>query len=440
MNISLSDPIVQGVMVAFIGGILVTLFILLLRQLKKYGYQMFLLFRRGARKKTGLECYRKTLEEKTMHITHPWMKEGQTLTDILVPINFDTGKGSHRQELEVYLSRKFQQDPSLRLLILGKPGSGKTIAMRVMARALWSYEKEVRPVPVLMNFSDIKGITDHKGLEQKIVETLKLYQFEKGNKHDHAAESFVEENLYTGKLFLLFDGFDELDKPSREAAARLLNTFLGTHSQVPAAISCRTALYESELAFDSLRPDKIKMAPFTPFAILKFLSLWQFEGKKSSHELYRMIHDRAHLSELAANPLMLTIITFLYSLPKYTLPDNRVEFYEQCSRALLEEWDRAQQRDRANRFESHQKLAVLNRLALEHISSAGRDDELIAEQVIHRVVRQEMGRLGLKAEEYPRMEKEIVLNSGLLQYIPATDYRFPHRTFMEFFAASGNIF
>ena len=34
------------------------------------------------------------------------------------------------------------------------------------------------------------------------------------------------------------------------------------------------------------------------------------------------------------------------------------------------------------------------------------------------------------------MRDEIVLNSGILQSIPPKDYRFPHRTFMEFFAAN----
>ena len=146
-----------------------------------------------------------------------------------------------------------------------------------------------------------------------------------------------------------------------------------------------------------------------------------------------MINGRAHLSELASNPLMLTIITFLYSKPKYTLPDNRVQFYEQCSLALLEEWDRTKQVDRANKFESHQKNAVLSLVAFEHINSTGIDDELIDREVIHQYVREEMKGMSLKVEEYPLMENEIVLNSGLIHAIPPSDYRFPHRTFMEYF-------
>jgi len=112
-----------------------------------------------------------------------------------------------------------------------------------------------------------------------------------------------------------------------------------------------------------------------------------------------------------------------------------VQFYEQCSLALLEEWDRTKQVDRANKFESHQKVAVLSRVAFEHISSADINDELIDREVIHKYVREVMERMSLKKEEYPLMTNEIVRNSGLIHAIPPDDYRFPHRTFMEYFAA-----
>lgn len=436
MNINWNDPYVIGVIGSIIGAIIFAAFGFFFKRMAKSGVGLFRLVRQGMKEKTGLDIYLNTLEEHTLLITHPWMKEEQKLTNILVPIFFETDKMSKREELEPFLARMYKQNPALRLVITGKPGSGKTIAMRVIARSLRFLNTENQPVPVLMTFSDIKGFNDPEKLERLIIEKLKFYQFHQGKNDDSTVERFVKDNLYTGKLFLLFDGYDELDKSDRETAAKLLKTFLGTNSLIPAAISSRTAVYESEPMFDSLRPCKISMAPFTPFAILKFLSLWRFEGNKSAQALFEMINGKAHLSELASNPLMLTIIAFLYSLPKYTLPDNRVEFYELCTRALLEEWDRSQQRNRANRFESHQKIAVLNRIAFQHVSTVGIDDELIREGIIHTVSREEMARLSLRVEEYPLMKKEIVENSGLLQKIPPTDYRFPHRTFMEFFAAS----
>jgi DNA polymerase III delta prime subunit len=435
MNFDLSDPNFMSFLIGVVGAVIGAYLIFLFTRFWKSGKNFAGFFLRKRKEKTGLDYYREDLEAKTLRISHPWMKEEQTLTDVLVPINFETGKTTEREQLEVYLTRMYAKNRSLRLLITGKPGSGKTIAMRVIARTLWAVDEGTAPVPVLMSFTDIKGIKNGEELEKKIVEKLRLHQFEQGKKNETTAETFVRQNLDTGRLFLLFDGYDELEKSARQAAARMLNTFLDTHRKIPAVFSSRTALYDSELAFADLKPQRIRMSPFTPFAILRFLSQWQFEGKKSSLELFEMINGRAHLSELASNPLMLTIITFLYSKPKYTLPDNRVQFYEQCSLALLEEWDRTKQVDRANKFESDQKVAVLSRVAFEHISSAGIDDELIDREVIHKYVREVMERMSLKVDEYPLMTDEIVRNSGLIHAIPPNDYRFPHRTFMEYFAA-----
>ena len=436
MQLDFNNIHILNILIGVVVALLVALIVFLISKALKGSSRAFSFFRERARQETGLEHYKKTFEEKMLHISHPWMKEGQTLNDILVSVNFNVKGSVVKEELEFYLNHTFQKNSSPRILILGRPGSGKTVAMRMIAKTLWTIRPKAILVPILLTFSDIKGISDHEKLEEKIIQQLKLFQFEKGQRDGLTANAFIKEHLTSGKVVLLFDGYDELEKSARRAAASLLNNFLGTYSEIPAVISSRIAVYEKEPVFNQLRPNTIEMAPFTPFAVLRFISHWKFERNKSPHELFELINGKAHLSEMSSNPLMLTIITFLYSLPKYTLPDNRVEFYEQCSRALLEEWDKARNTGRANKYESHQKIAVLNRVAFEHISQTARTDELISEDVIHKITREEMERLSLKVFEYPDMKNEIVFNSGLLHSIPPTDYRFPHRTFMEFFAAN----
>ena len=110
------------------------------------------------------------------------MKEDQTLNDILVPINFEMHRVTETEELETYIKSLFKEKSAPRLLILGKPGSGKTIAMRVIARTIWAIDENIKLVPVILNFSDIKNIINKKDLESKIIEKLQYYQFEKGKK------------------------------------------------------------------------------------------------------------------------------------------------------------------------------------------------------------------------------------------------------------------
>jgi hypothetical protein len=106
MKIDLSDPLTLGIIASLIAGVILAFFGYLLSRLRKSGFGMFELFRRRSKEKTGLEIYRQTLEDRTLRISHPWMKEEQILTDILVPINFQSQKTTQREELEIYLARE----------------------------------------------------------------------------------------------------------------------------------------------------------------------------------------------------------------------------------------------------------------------------------------------------------------------------------------------
>ena len=100
MNIDLNNPFVQGVIASLVAAVIFALFVLFLKKLAKSGLGLLDFFRRGVKEKTGLDTYRKTLEEKTLRISHPWMKQDQLLTDILVPIYCEVNQMSRREELE----------------------------------------------------------------------------------------------------------------------------------------------------------------------------------------------------------------------------------------------------------------------------------------------------------------------------------------------------
>jgi hypothetical protein len=271
-NITIADAIIG---VSY--GILAALIIYLFTKLKNTGKGWFFLLNKNAKIQNGNQLYCYNLSNDLLHISHPWMKQGQTLDDILVPVNFTGNKTSEREELEIYLKRTFEKQENPRILILGKPGTGKSIAMRVIARTIIATDKERNRTPVVLTFSDIKGVKDDQDLKQKIVEQLRIHQFEKHEKDKTTAKQFVDENLYTGKIILLFDGYDELEKSERKEASKFLNYFLKSYPNITAVISSRTAVYEHEHAFNKLEPSNVYMADFTKFAILRFLTQWQFD-------------------------------------------------------------------------------------------------------------------------------------------------------------------
>jgi hypothetical protein len=383
-----------------------------------------------------LQCYRACLDKQTFQIHHGWMKEGQTLADILVPVVVESeGHNGGIDDWVQVLARYFSAPGSgpLRLAVVGGPGSGKSVALKVAAREAWLLTTRAAGprVPVLLTFGNYRA---HKfELLPAVCASLRARGFapvalDKGD----PIEAFAKQALADGRLLLLLDALDELELDDRRRAADRLVEELGRYDRTAAIFSCRTAAWHGQ--FSELRHETIAMAGFTPAAIRRFVRGWSFAPPKSSDELLHAITEQPHIAELVQSPLVLTIIAFLYSQPKYHLPENRATFYEYCSHALLEEWDQHRNPERANRFERHHKKHVLARLAHVHLASATPDADFDEHDALSTIA-EVMAAKGLKSSENNELLQEICEKSGLLTRLPPSGLRFPHQTFLEFFAA-----
>lgn len=381
-----------------------------------------------------LQRYRDRLDEQTFRIHHAWMREGQTLADILVPVAIESGtiegiEGGIDEWTGVLARLLGGASESRCVVLLGGPGAGKTVALRVAAREAWTLRLagEQRLVPVLLNFSRYR---EHEfNLCEALAASMEQYGFTSAQE---SAEVFVRQRLEEGSLLILLDGLDELEPGDRKQAEIQLTRALHVYERARVILTCRTAAWRG--LFSELSHVRVPMAPFTPVAVRSFVRHWSFGPPKSSEELLATIEAQPHIGELARSPLMLTIICFLYSQPKYHLPENRAVFYEYCSHALLEEWDQHRNPDQANRFERHHKESVLAELAFRHLSSGRSDADLDERDVLERIA-EIMRCNALVPAENLRMLDEIRERSGLLVRMPPSGLRFPHQTFLEFFAA-----
>jgi hypothetical protein len=385
--------------------------------------------------KFHLEQYRQQLYKDTFQFRHAWMKEGQTISTILMPVPIETVKGGGEiDDLAVVLAESFRaQQGSPRIVILGGPGAGKSIALRVAANQSWSFKGPDGEalVPVLMNFSDLRR-TDFD-LTQAVIASLRerLFQPRSGSDRGESAARFVAEYLTSGRIVVLLDALDELKAADRVLALKKLRAIMKEYRQMPLLLTCRTAAWKEQ--FPDVVHSVFRVADFEPQVQLRFLRAWDFPAPKSAGELHGIITSQAHIGTLARNPLLLTIIAYLYSQPKYRLPENRALFYEVCTRALLEEWDQTANPERANQFDRVHKELLLGQLAYAHLAGA-RPDEDIEDNDALTIFAQGMSKAGL-IPAATALLKEIVENSGLLSRLPPTGLRFPHKTFLEFFTA-----
>ena len=82
-----------------------------------------------------------------------------------------------RTEIRSFLGCRFKSNVVPRIVIIGAPGSGKSIALGDIARYLPTLDRTKPIVPVLLTFSDLKGTSDKEGLEGVIATKLQRDQF-----------------------------------------------------------------------------------------------------------------------------------------------------------------------------------------------------------------------------------------------------------------------
>ncbi|PSO93103.1 MAG: hypothetical protein BRC48_13030 [Cyanobacteria bacterium QS_9_48_30] len=184
------------------------------------------------------------------------------------------------------------------LLILGEPGSGKTITLLELARDLIERaERDAhQPIPVVFNLS---SWTQKK---QTIAEWLVQELYTKYHVSKEIGRNWITEQ----KLLLLLDGLDEVSTNYREDCVRALNEFSQEHGQTEMVVCSRVQDYEA--LTNSLKlQNAIYLQPLTPEQGEDYLINAGFDP-----EAVRSVLSDGELQELARTPLMLNIIALAY--------------------------------------------------------------------------------------------------------------------------------
>jgi AAA+ ATPase superfamily predicted ATPase len=319
-----------------------------------------------------------------------------------------------------------------RLVVKGSPGSGKTMLLKYIALCYadgrWSsLFNELQCIPILLELHRLSS--SEKTVQEHLEDAFDRDGFPN-------AKHFVSESLDKGKLLLLFDGLDEVNSNSRERVVNEIKNLLDMYLKCPVIITCRTAVYRDE--FHELVENTLEVAEFNDQQIRNFLAPWQpdMPADKSVEQLIRTLHDRPRIMDLARNPLMLTIIAYLYADTPVELPHSRAEFYRKATDILLEQWHQER-----NQFQGRDKKLILQHLALffqDHANQQRQDRRSIDWKTVESEVKKILPNLNFQPETDTKLIlKEIVERSGLLLRIDGGErYQFTDLTLQEFFAAS----
>lgn len=199
-----------------------------------------------------------------------------------------------------------------RLIILGRPGSGKTIALLRLAEYLvqLSTQEASEPIPVVLKLSSWNR---RASIKDWIIREVKS--------HYLIGEAYTKDWIANKRLIFLLDGLDEIPDEQRDYFAAALENFLAESDPSGLVITCRQAVYE-KLSEKPKIANSLTLLPLDQEQLKKIIP----ELALSDQKLRNKFEKDQELLKLSASPLMLSLIVMAYRLN-----DQRLDFTEPIS-------------------------------------------------------------------------------------------------------------
>lgn len=314
------------------------------------------------------------------------------------------------------------------LVILGKPGVGKTtflkhIALQAAAGQLDDY------VPI---FVALREWTDDGDLLNILAEPFIACSLAD-------PRTYVAHLLQTGRALLLFDALDEMGEKARSVFTKMLECFSRRYLDCHVLLTYRTAAtpYEFE------RARTVEVADFTDDQMRAFASNWFEEDTLKAEKFRRQIEQDKRLRDLGRTPLLLGMLCLAFD-EHGDFPQKRADLYRQALDTLLVQWDESRniERDAMRRAEVYHELSLGRKHQLfAYIAYATfeQGEILIPKERLERLLTDYLvttpnapARIDIDSAA---TLKAIEAQHGILVEYDHGVYAFLHPTFQEYYAA-----
>ncbi|MBD2395469.1 NACHT domain-containing NTPase [Cyanobacterium aponinum FACHB-4101] len=316
------------------------------------------------------------------------------------------------------------------LIILGKPGSGKTTFLKYITIQSISENFLNDFIPVFISLKDFAELENNLNLCQYITQLFTSNLCIK--------DSDINSLLALGKLLILLDGLDEIKEQNTKKVIKEIQYLFDKFPNNRFIITCRIAA--KEYIFENFT--EVEIADFDQKQIESFVTNW-FRAKnlQLTKEFLKQLKINQPIQELASNPLLLTLLCLEFE-ESGDFPNERGELYKRAIDTLLRKWDskRGIQRDIVYKQLSVQRKEIL--LTEIAFKTFKEENYLLKQSNLEKLITDYIQNLpdAQTDLETLRTDSQAVLKSieaqhGLLVEQAKNIYSFSHLTFHEYFTA-----
>ncbi len=380
-----------------------------------------------------------------------------------------------------------------RVVLLGDPGSGKTTFLNHLSLCLARHHVEggdwlerlpgwpgrlQQLLPVVVTLRRFMAwIHKSAGPQAAAGAEVIWNHLESANEKHSPGDAFegLRKAAEQGWVLFILDGLDEV--PTLEDRKFVRDCAMALGMRYPKArvlLSCRTIPYQDkDLQLTGI--PVFELRAFGEAQILSFVTAWfrahegcgmsaeQATGKAARLLLALLDPHRLELRRLAGNPMLLTVMVLLQTNQR-ELPEHRAELYKEVIDLLLRRWHETRSDDgamtpgipellRLKNADQNDLERVLWKLAWEAQLAgqktvdgssqvagdlSARDSGGVAD-IPRARLHDELLPLSGKPKDYDwanKVVEAIKERTGLLLPTEEDVFRFPHRSFQEYFAAA----